>query len=509
MSSLSPLGALGQVLGTGIGVGAANALVPPAQELANEAWRRFPDRPLDPLTLAQGVAQGQIDAGWAQDEALNMGVNAARWNRLVAVFDTGPGVGYAFDLWRRGKIGETAFRRALKREGLEEEWIDALTELHNVLLSSDELAMMQQQGFIDAARANEEAALQGVTAERQQLRFQVSGLPPGIEMALAMLRRGIIDSAEFSQIVREGHTKTKYTDEILALRTQVLSAAEYASARLREWVTEDEAAAGGAKSGYTPEDMELLFLNRGRPASPTQMWTAWARGVIGPRGVPTTYEDHAKAIAISDIRPEYAELLWGIRHNYPSLFALRTAVQSGGISPERAKTILHFQRYEEQDAESVVASWVSGTKLASKSLTQAQLAIEYEAHRVTETEYRQSLAALGYDAHEVDLLVALGEASVVAAQRDAMVTALKTLYLKHKIDDGQVATDLGELGISNAGIAVILPEWRLVRDAERTRLTRSEIKAAFKKAILTREQAIADLEALGLTAEEAATYLDT
>ena len=57
---------------------------------------------------------------------------------------------------------------------------------------------------------------------------------------------------------------------------------------------------------------------------------------------------------ISDIRPEYAELLWGIRHNYPSLFALRTAVQGGGISPARAKTILHFQRYEDQDAESVV-----------------------------------------------------------------------------------------------------------------------------------------------------------
>src|SRR5207253_1936746 len=139
VSALGPLGALGQVVSTGIGIGAANALVPPAQEIANELWREFPDMPLAAVLLAQGVAQGQIDRGWATTEALNTGVATARFDRLVAIFDTGPGVNYAFELWRRDKIGEAAFRRALKREGWEEEWIDGVVGLKEVLLSSDEL----------------------------------------------------------------------------------------------------------------------------------------------------------------------------------------------------------------------------------------------------------------------------------------------------------------------------------------------------------------------------------
>src|SRR5262249_19699721 len=130
---------------------------------------------------------------------------------------------------------------------------------------------LQQQGFIDAARANAEGALQGVTEERQQLRFEASGLPPGVETALQMLRRSIIGTGEFAQIVREGHTKTKYTDELLQLQDQVLSAATYVRAFLKGHITRAEMHTGGALTGYTPNDLDLWYLTEGRPATAHQI----------------------------------------------------------------------------------------------------------------------------------------------------------------------------------------------------------------------------------------------
>jgi hypothetical protein len=509
MSSLGPLGPFGQVVSQGIGMGAGRALEPPVQSLANEAWRRFQDQPLDPVLLAQGVAQGQVDRDWAAAEATNLGVNAERFGRLVQIADTGPGVATAFQLWRRGVIDAAGFRRAAKREGLEDEWIDDLTQLREVLLSSDELAMMQQQGFIDAARANAEAAKQGVTAERQQLRFQTSGLPPGIETAFELLRRSIIDRDTFAQIVREGHTKTKYTDELLALERRVLSAAEYAGLHLRGWISEAEMNAGGALTGYDAEAMQQLFLNRGRPMSPTQAYVAWARGAPGPYGGVFGEDDFKKVIAQSDVRPEYADVLWHDRFNYPSLFQLRGAVQSGGLTPARALVIMRYQRFEDQDAQAIVASWAKAKSGAARDLTQSQLATEYEGHRITEAQYRDALTKLGYDAEEVNMLEALSEARVVAAQKDALVTALRTRYLAHKLTEDEVRGALTALGITAEGVAQIVPEWTIVREAARATLTAAQIRAAYRKTTIDRATALADLEALGYSEADANTYLDS
>src|SRR5437868_3292962 len=110
-------------------------------------------------------------------------------------------LGELFETWRRNLIDDAAFEHGLRKAKLEPRWDGPLKALKLVLLSSDELANAQQQQFIDEARANEEAALQGVTAERQQIRFRLAGLPPGVETALQMLRRKIIDVATFRQIV--------------------------------------------------------------------------------------------------------------------------------------------------------------------------------------------------------------------------------------------------------------------------------------------------------------------
>ena len=127
--------AAGDAAGFAFGQAASPALTPPIQEIINQAWRADPARPVDVALLAEGVSTRQIDHDWAKAEAQLSGFDGDRFDKMVAAFDTGPGVATAFALWRRGIIDVDGFRKAAGREGLEAEWIADLEDLHDVLLS--------------------------------------------------------------------------------------------------------------------------------------------------------------------------------------------------------------------------------------------------------------------------------------------------------------------------------------------------------------------------------------
>jgi hypothetical protein len=491
-------------LGTAVGP----VLRPAVQELTNAAWLAHPARPIDPVLAAQAVAQGQIERVWAETEVRYSGIDGERFDRLVAAFDTGPGVATAFQLWRRGIIDEAGFRRAVKREGIEPEWINDLVEIRNVLLSPAELAMMRQQGFIDRARQVEESARQGITEERADLLFEVSGLPPGIETALSMLRRSIITEGEFAQIVREGHTKTKYTDELLALRHPVLSATQAATLRLKGWISAETSYELGALTGYTSEQMDRIFLAMGRPAAPVQMFNGWARGIDGPDGRPMDKAQFMKGIRESDIRPEWGEMLWGIRHSYPSLFQLRRAVQDGGISRARALTILHYERYEDQDATALVDSWMTGTGTTAKGLTVTDLANEYEARWLTRTEYIAQLRQLGYSADNAAAKADAEDARRARLARNRRVELIGQRYQHHSLSRDQTVASLNAAEVPARVRDSLLLEWDAMREITPDALTSAQIKKAFAKAQITRVEAVARLLAKGYEEPDANIYLD-
>jgi hypothetical protein len=424
------------------------------------------------VLLANGVAQGQVPRGWAEDEALNTGVNGERFGRLVNVFDQGPGAAYAFQLWRRDLIGETAFRRALKREAWEEEWIDAIVGLKQALLSPAELANARQQGFIDAARQKDEAALQGIDAERAEIQFELSGLPPGVDVAQRAAVRGLIERPLFDQIVREGHTKTKYTGLLWEMRHPVLSAAEYATLHLKGWISVDQMYEGGALTGHTREQMDELFLARGRPAAPGQMQTAWARGVDGPDGRPMDQAQFEKGIRESDIRPEWASMLWGIRFAYPPLFQINRLVQANAIDADTALDWAHKDRYAPEVLEALGTYWRGG-------------------------------ATAGADAN-------------VGKAQTQLWTRLHRSYIAGETDTNEAKDVLAQLGVAADAQDEILALWLVERSLAVKQLTAAQVKKAWLNAVTnpatgapwTREDATTRLIQMGYTYNDAATFLD-
>lgn len=347
------------ILGYALGTASGPALRPFVQDLANEAWSATQDLPLAASTAAAVAAEDVDSYGRMATEATLTGINGDRFKDLWGETLNAPGIGELLPLWRRGLISDGTFLHGLRKAKLEGLWDTPLQGLHDVLLDPSQLANAQQQGFVDEGRANSEGALQGMTAERQQILFELSGLPPGIGEALDMLRRGIITSGDFAEIVRTGHTKTKWTAQLEKMRNRVLGHNDYVQARLRAWIDDAAMYKGGALTGYDQAAMDLLLKIHGRPLSWHQIFIGLRRG--GVYDGPTGAIDPAflKGMQESDIRPEWYNLAWAQRYNYPTAFVLRTLTQGGDLTEQEAHDILLFEGWEPTLAAKVSARWAA------------------------------------------------------------------------------------------------------------------------------------------------------
>lgn len=377
------------------GLATGPVLRPVTREVESEIWKLHPDKPIDAEIAAAIVAEAVELQDWGANEAKSNGIDGDRFDALVREALTAPGLETLYAALRRNLISKAQFVHGLRKAKLETEWDTPLEGLQDVLLTPQELAAMQQQGFVDDARANSEAGLQGVTAERQQLLFAVNGLPPGVAEALTMLRRGIIDEATFAQIIREGHTKTKYTASLLKLKDVVLSATQYVEARVRGWIPDAAMYAGGALTGHSQEQMDLLFKIHGRPLSWHQIWIGLQRG--GAYGGPVDALDPAflKGLQESDIRPEWYNLAWHSRYSYPSAFVLRALATGGDLTQAQVEQILTFEGWEPGLAKLVSTKWTATqTVKADPWVTKAHGQLWTALHKayVGETTYDDAKA---------------------------------------------------------------------------------------------------------------------
>jgi len=375
---------------------------------------------------------------------------------------------------------------------------------------------LQQQGFIDEARANSEGALQGVTNERQQLRFEAAGLPPGIAEGLEMLRRGIEDDAGFSDIVREGHTKTKYTPQLLQLRFRVLSHLQYVEARVRGWIDNAAMYTGGALTGYTQTDLDLLHKTHGRPLSWHQVWIGLQRG--GKR-LDATADNAAAGLGIdpdfyaalqqSDIQQQWYDLAWAQRYSYPAPFVLRTLAQAGEIDAATLAETLKFIGWEPTFITKVVAAWTGGTTTtaAQKKQTLGHLTAEYLSGAISEQALTTALTGLGYTAQQAQDEINLAEFTATKAVRTKATTAIGKRYIALQLTQAEAEADMQALGWPQGAIDKYIAGWNAERDDEGTTLTQAQVVKAYKKGTLAQPDALSRLTVLGSSAADAAILL--
>lgn len=520
----------GAIAAIGIGGAGAAAIEPVLEVPRQKAWSSEPNRVLDLGTIAHLIAQGLLDEAAAEDEAARNGFRPNRLKAMVQVSLAGPPVAEALQLWRRGKITEAQARHALAKARIEQQYHDPILELFYGRLAPADVANAIQQGFMPgdgilpgdpggtegitppvvevAIDPVAEAKADGVSADRLQVLAELAGLPPGPMELLDLWNRGVITETAVERGIREGHTKTKWTSALKQLRHYLLSPQTAATLRLKGWITRDESLALGRLRGANADVMDKLFLAQGRPAAPQQMATAVARGVDGPDGSPMDRAQFEKGIRESDIRPEWAGMLWGIRFAYPPLFQINRLVQAGAIDAATAVEWATKDRYAPEVVTALHTYWSQGAASKAKELTAAQELTEYEGHYIDRPTLLARLEGLGMAAAEAEAYANLTDARRVITARNQVIARIRSEYVAHKITLQEASAALAATGIPAEAQTRLLAQWEQEYDVYTVVLSAAQIKRAYRKLIFDKPTALDRLRSLGWVAADAEVYLD-
>lgn len=413
--------------GVAIGGATADVLIPKLQDFKNRQWDANRYLPPNPTEMAAGVAAGKVDSTQAFQWAANLGLGPDAFAAMVAVATEYPDVAVAIELDRRSITPPGELAANIEKLGYPADFAGYIAQLAVHILSPSEVANAVQQGHLantgnilpelppeitypagyaqpeapDGQPASSvpltqlgldpitEAAGSGIDFERLQVQANLAGLPPGAESLLTMWNRNLIDEAAVDAGLREGHLKTKWMGAFKRLRWPVLSHIQYVDARVRGWIDNAGMYAGGALTGHTPAQLDLLHKTHGRPLSWHQVFIGLQRGghILDPTadldqaalGIDETFW---KALQQSDIQQQWYLLAWAQRYNYPSAFVLRQLRESNEITDAMLRQVLTYIGWEPTFIDAVATAWGGAAKVGtSPYIAKAQTQLWTAAHK--------------------------------------------------------------------------------------------------------------------------------
>ena len=510
--------------------GAASAAFEPALEIPRQqAWAAAPHRVLEPELLARLVAQGGVTLGTAETLATHSGYSKANLDALVYLAQSPPGEAELLFLWRLGVIDEATWRQGLVKLGRRPDWIDRIAQTFSVPLTAAEAAVaihhnvIPNQGQLPGLDlqttgkvlrfpqvpidAYKSAEAYGVGNDQLDAITRVLGLPPGLDTVARGVFRGILDRGDFTLAALQSNRRTEWQAFEFEIYRQIPTAEQFVEAHLRGWITQAEMYAGTALHGMSQADTDLEYQIHRRPITVRQITQAQAwGGQFQPQAGELT-DPYEASVHQANLGPEWYDLAKALKHTYSVPFWWRSMVADGAIDAGEAKTILLRLGNPPDFADKAVAHFTGSGAGGTKALTKAELLTEYEGGYITQAEYQTALETLGYTGTALALELALGDARQARAWREKVVEAIHKAYLEHEIDDTTAISELATVNVTGDLATKTLGLWQLERLYTRARLTEAQVVKAYSHSLISEADALARLQAFGLSAADAATRL--
>lgn len=541
MAGESALGGASSFIGNTIGEAAAFAaglaigpvLRPLLQALENETWSLYPDKPLDPQTMAIAVAQGRIGADIGAKEAALSGIGPTAFANLVNFAQSFPDSAMLIDLARRKQLPDADLVPALQRGGLTVEYAGYVADLVQARLTPQEVALGIVRGTIPdpgilpvtldttgtikgypqftEATALEEAADGGFDLARLTTIVGSIGLPMSLQQAASATFRSIVQRGDFNRAVLEGDTRPEWADAIFEQARQILSAEQYTELEIRGFYDRATRLLNTEKHGMSDVDSDNLYNVLGRAPSTHQVVQGLARGGKYPGSYANVPEPYKSAIQRSNIREEWSEIVYAGRYTYPAPFILKALATAGDIPQAEVENILLYEGWEPTLAATVSAKWAGGTGAAQtvKKETLAQLMQQYLAGVLTRTVLVTNLTTLGYTAQQADQLITAAEFKATSAVRTKNTKLVEKQYVAVKTSEATARQQLAELGWPANVIDNYIAAWNIERDIAVTTLTVAQLAAALKAGAILASVATPLLADLGENAAAIQTIIAT
>jgi hypothetical protein len=210
-----------------------------------------------------------------------------------------------------------------------------------------------------------------------------SGLAMAPVMAAQANFRGILTDNDYKLTIARGDLFPAFAAPVLEVSRQIPTAGEAVQYQLRGFTDRAGRTALTQLHGMTDANSDILYNIAGRAPSDRQVYVGLARGAKYPSSYADVPSPFREAIQRSDIRPEFADIVYQNRYSLPSAFVVRSLLTDGAIDQARGSTILQHEGWPPDLADLVSTHYAAsgGAATVDPHVKKAQTTLFTEAHK--------------------------------------------------------------------------------------------------------------------------------
>lgn len=359
-----------------------------------------------------------------------------------------------------------------------------------------EAALAVLRHNVGADWAAGEAAKSGMSPEDFAIMVLNTGEPPGLAQLQEALRRGIVDEGRFAKGVQESRVRDEWLSTLIALRYVPPPVGEVLAAAVQGHLDLGEASHRISEAGIDPANFDWLYQTHGRPPGTVELLHLMNRGEIGASEV-------EQAIRESDIKNKYIPALMKLARVIPPMRTVVAMVRQSVITPPQGIAKLQDLGYNAEDAAALVSEATTQRRQHTRDLTESQIVSAYTERLLPRDQATQHLAALGLDANETEMVLALADHQRHYRFVAAGINRVHAVYVAHRLTAGQASTALDGMGVDPAGRDDYLKLWKAERDANVRTLTITDLHGLVRRSLMDKPTFVTRAVQLGYSHDDA------
>lgn len=411
-----------------------------------------------------------------------------------------PDVTTALELLRRQVITVPEASLFMTRAGIPADVQNHLLTLIWTPLSPADLADMVVRGIKDQEEATRTAEQSGVSADDFNSLVLDTGEPPGLMQMLEGFRRGFIDQGQLDKGIRQSRYRNEWIPLLEKLRYSPMSVADAVNAVVQNHIPMSEGESIADQNGLEPGAFGTLYETAGEPLSRTEMEDLYNRGLA-------TEDDVKQALRESRLKDKYVGKAFDLHQKVLPIFSLQRALRYGGVDHATAIQIAMELGYTKRDAEILVNAGSAEKTQAYKNRVVSSVETAYEDNTIPKADALDLIKSMGYEQSEAEFILQSAEFRRSARIVSQVVSSLRSKYVEHKISRHQASGDLDAIGIPSAQRDFILKLWDIEYDNYVRHLTEAQVVKAVNKQLITDQQGLDRLTAMGYSQDDASLLL--
>lgn len=450
----------------------------------------------DLSTIMQIGAANLISPQEAYDAAGSLGIPRGWAEQMLMLTRSWPALSEALELYRRGLATRDNVSEWLILNGATPDVAARLIGLAQLPVSAADAALAVLRGNITEAEGRKIAAENGLNTAGFDLLIGNTGEPPGLQQLLEAYRRHIIDKPRLDRGIKQSRYRDEWIPMLEQLRYEPMSVADAVNATVQNQMSADIARRYADENGLQPGDFDILLNTAGEPLSRTEMEQLYNRGIV-------SREQVIQALRESRLKNKYNNYAFDLHQRIPAEGIIQRMQRYGVIDHARAVELAMQFGYSKQDATDVVASGAGERLLAFKDALVHAVEVMYVEGLVSAAEVTSTVTSLGFTATEAAFIVKSADFRRTSRTVQQGINAIRAKFLNHHITESIASGLIDKMGVPAHERDFLLTNWEVEREGYSRNLTEAQVVKAIRKQLITPENGLARLMAMGYTKVDA------